>query len=67
MDGGGVAVARLLAGYRGRPPLAVGEPVDLVVTVSRLAAAHPRILALDLNPVLVTADGVLALDAHWEP
>nr|WP_249714025.1 acetate--CoA ligase family protein [Micromonospora sp. NBRC 107566] len=41
--------------------------MDLVVTVSRLAAAHPRILALDLNPVLVTADGVLALDAHWEP
>jgi acyl-CoA synthetase (NDP forming) len=59
-------VAALLAGFRGRAPVAVGALAELIATVSRLIAAYPRIRELDLNPVLVTSTGTVALDAHWE-
>jgi hypothetical protein len=35
-----------------------------VAEVSRLAAAHPEIAELELNPVLASASRVLALDAR---
>jgi len=35
--------------------------------VSRLAAARPDIAEIDLNPLLVTPDGALGLDARVIP
>jgi acyl-CoA synthetase (NDP forming) len=53
-----LAGAALLAGARGRPPADVDALADLMVTVSRFAAAHAgRIESLDLNPVIVHARG----------
>ena len=50
--------AALLAGARGRPPADVDALADLMVAVSRFAAAHAgRIESLDLNPVIVHARG----------
>lgn len=54
----------LLRGFRGSKPLDVTALADVIVAVSRVAAAHPEIAELDVNPVLVTEDGVVALDAH---
>jgi acyl-CoA synthetase (NDP forming) len=54
----------LLRGFRGSKALDVAALADVIVAVSRVAAAHPEIAALDVNPVLVTEDGVIALDAH---
>jgi len=54
----------LLAGYRGRPPAAVDKLVETLVRLSYLAADFPEIAELDINPLLVTADGVTALDAR---
>jgi acyl-CoA synthetase (NDP forming) len=50
------ALARLLGG---------GVPeglVDTVVAVSRLAAEHPEISEIDINPLLVSAERAVALD-----
>jgi acyl-CoA synthetase (NDP forming) len=56
--------AALLEGVRGRPAVDVAALAALVAEVSRLAAAHPEIAELELNPVLASASRVLALDAR---
>ena len=48
-------------GARGGRP---GRAAEVVARVSRLAAAHPELVELELNPVLAGPDGVLALDAR---
>jgi acetyltransferase len=57
-------VARLLAGWRD-VPAADAEALHCVLCrVSQLLAAVPEITALDINPLLADAQGVLALDAR---
>lgn len=56
--------APLLTGYRGRPPVNVGEAARLVVVLSELAAAHPEIDEIECNPVVVSPRCALALDAR---
>ncbi|GAA4473904.1 bifunctional acetate--CoA ligase family protein/GNAT family N-acetyltransferase [Phytohabitans houttuyneae] len=55
--------ARLLTGYRGAPPVDTAAVEDLVLRLGRLAEDIPEIAELDLNPVLVGADGAVAVDA----
>jgi acetyltransferase len=57
-------VARLLRGFRGRPPADLEAVRLLLVHVSELMAEVPEIQELDLNPVLADEHGVLALDAR---
>lgn len=54
----------LLAGFRGQPQADIDALVDLVVTVGDLIARTPQLEALDLNPVLATPGGCVAVDAH---
>ncbi|MEJ9080510.1 acetate--CoA ligase family protein [Gordonia malaquae] len=54
---------KLLAGWRGKPATDVAALADVVAAVSRLAASDSRITEIELNPVRVAPDGVLALDA----
>ncbi len=49
--------AALLTGARGQPPADVGAFADLIAAIGDLAAAHPEIAELDLNPVLVGRPG----------
>lgn len=56
--------APVLLGARGRAPVDLDALAEVVATVSRLAAAHPELLELELNPVLAGPHGVLALDAR---
>jgi acyl-CoA synthetase (NDP forming) len=58
----------LLDGFRGSSPADVDALVDVIVAVSRLA--HERgheLAALDLNPVIVTPDGAVAVDVLVVP
>ena len=57
----------LLDGVRGRPAVDVSALARLVADVADVAAAHPEIAELEVNPVLVTPDGVVALDARAVP
>ncbi len=53
----------LLDGFRGSSPLDVAALARLVGGVGALLRANPRIAEIDLNPVIVYPDGVVALDA----
>ncbi|HEV8027989.1 MAG TPA: bifunctional acetate--CoA ligase family protein/GNAT family N-acetyltransferase [Stellaceae bacterium] len=57
-------VWRLLQGYRGQPPAAIDAIADTLIRVAQLAADHPEIRELDINPLLADQKGVLALDAR---
>ena len=54
----------LFDGYRGRPPLAVGAAAEAIAALTRVAAAHPELAEVEVNPLLVTPDFALALDAR---
>jgi acyl-CoA synthetase (NDP forming) len=52
----------LLFGYRGRPTVDVEALENLLLRVGRLAEDVPEVAEMDLNPVVVTAAGVVAVD-----
>lgn len=54
----------LLQGYRGRPAADTAELVETLIRLSYLAADFPEIAELDINPLLATPEGVIALDAR---
>jgi len=54
----------LLNGYRGRPKMNVDRLIEVLMRFSYLIADCPKILELDMNPVLVTPEDVIALDAR---
>ena len=60
---GRLACAPLLRGWRGRPAVDVDALTEAVVAVSEVAASHPRISEIDVNPLRVGPHGVLAVDA----
>jgi acyl-CoA synthetase (NDP forming) len=57
--------AALLGPFRGQPPRDVSALADLVLTLGNAMRAQPSIVEIDINPVMVFAQGagVLALDA----
>ncbi|HTU86536.1 MAG TPA: acetate--CoA ligase family protein [Solirubrobacteraceae bacterium] len=54
----------LLDGARGRASLDVAAAADALAALSRVAATHPEIGELEINPLLVLPDGALGLDAR---
>ena len=58
--------APLLQGARGRPPMDVGAAANALAALSRAAAEHPEIAALEVNPLLALPEGALGLDARVE-
>jgi acyl-CoA synthetase (NDP forming) len=56
--------APLLTGVRGREPLAVRAAAEAAAALSRLAAEHPELDELEVNPLLLTPSGAVALDAR---
>jgi acetyltransferase len=60
----GTRVSRLLGGYRHLPPADLEAIADVLVAISALVCRFPAIQALDINPLLASADGVMALDAR---
>ena len=55
--------ARLFAGVRGAPPADRMAVARIATLMGALMRARPEIREIDLNPVNVTAEGALALDA----
>jgi acetate---CoA ligase (ADP-forming) len=56
--------ASLLDGGRGREPLDLAAAARAAAGLSLLAAAHPELAAIEVNPLLVGADGAVGLDAR---
>ncbi|MDG6914067.1 MAG: acetate--CoA ligase family protein [Nitrososphaerota archaeon] len=56
--------SRLLAGFRGSPPLDAGEVAETLVAVGKLITDLPEIDSVDVNPLFVYPKGVLAVDVR---
>ena len=54
----------LLEGARGRPKVDENQLVDILMKVSKLVHDNPDIQEMDLNPLLITPDGIVAVDAR---
>ncbi|MFL6799620.1 MAG: acetate--CoA ligase family protein, partial [Xanthobacteraceae bacterium] len=61
----GLRVAKLLRGFRGTPPVDVKAVAAAVLAIGRLMRTSPEIVEVDINPLMVFADGegATALDA----
>ena len=57
-------VSQLLAGYRGKEPVDIVALEQALVKMSYLLVDFPEILEMDVNPLQVRTDGIVALDAR---
>ena len=57
-------IAPRLLGHRGAPPLDIASAARAASDLSNLAAAHPEVHEIEVNPLRVAAGGVVALDAR---
>jgi len=58
-------IAPLLTGARGRAALDLDAAARALSALSQVAAAHPELVELEVNPLLVLPSGALALDARF--
>jgi len=54
----------LLTGYRGSEPVDVAGLEDVLVRLGLLAQDLPELAELDLNPVIASPNGIVAVDAR---
>jgi acyl-CoA synthetase (NDP forming) len=59
-----LGAAPVLLGARGRPPLDLTSAARALAALSRVAAERAEIAELEINPLLVTTDGAMGLDAR---
>ncbi len=57
-------VARVLGAHRDRPAADLPALCRMLIQVAQIVAEIPEVLELDLNPVLVNAQGIIVLDAR---
>ena len=54
----------LLNGYRGKPPVNIDKLIETLIRLSYFAADYPEIVELDINPLIVSQNEIIALDAR---
>lgn len=54
----------LLQGHRGKPGANIDRLIEILLRFSYMVADYPEIKELDVNPLLVTPDDAVALDAR---
>ncbi|MDZ4404722.1 acetate--CoA ligase family protein [Prosthecobacter sp.] len=57
-------IFKVLRGVRGRPPVDLAMLEDVLVRFARLVHTERRIVELDINPLLASPEGIVALDAR---
>ena len=57
-------IYRALQGVRGKPPVDIARLERIMVRFSQLVAEQRRIKEIDINPLLVSHEGIIALDAR---
>jgi acetyl coenzyme A synthetase (ADP forming)-like protein len=60
----GGKAGRLVRGFRGAPPANTEALIDLLHRLSRLVEDLPEVAELDLNPVIASPTGCVAVDAR---
>ena len=61
---GEIKAQALLDGARNRPVLDRAELAEVLLRISRLVEQHPEIIELDINPLVITASGLVAIDSR---
>ncbi|MGH9032792.1 MAG: acetate--CoA ligase family protein [Acidimicrobiia bacterium] len=61
-----LASQAVLGEFRGEPPVDRAALTEVLVGLSRLAEANPRVVAVDVNPLIVVGGRPLAVDALVE-
>jgi acetate---CoA ligase (ADP-forming) len=59
-----LATFPLLDGFRGAPKADVEGLLDVVLRIGAIATAHETISEMDCNPVIVSGDGAVVIDAR---
>jgi acetyltransferase len=59
----GLRGRRLLDPFRGRPGIDRPAVVDAIVRLGDLIVADPRVVEIDINPLISTPDATAAADA----
>lgn len=59
-----IKMARALTGLRGQPAADMPAFIDALIKLGDLILTEPRITELDINPLIVTPSGPIALDAR---
>jgi acyl-CoA synthetase (NDP forming) len=59
-----LSAAALLHGVRGRPAVDLDAAATAIARVTAVAAAHPELASVEVNPLLARPAGALALDAR---
>jgi acyl-CoA synthetase (NDP forming) len=54
----------LLEGFRGSPRADVEAVESLLLRLSAMVETHPEVAEMDCNPVIVSPDGVVVVDAR---
>jgi acetyltransferase len=57
-------IYKALKGVRGHKPVDLTKLISILVRFSQMVADLPRISELDINPLIASPDGILALDAR---
>ena len=60
----GTRSARYLNQFRNLPAADIGQLTDVLQRISEIACELPEVQELDINPLLVDEDGVIAVDAR---
>ena len=59
-----LAMFPLLQGHRGAPPMDVAALEEMLLRVGAMVEAHPEIMEMDCNPVIVLPTGAVVVDAR---
>ena len=58
-------VSTIINGYRGKPKLARGKLIDMIMNIQSLLISYPEIISMDMNPVMITDDHAVVVDAKF--
>ena len=55
-------IVKIIDGYRGKLPLAKEKLIDMIDRVQKMLVTYPQIYSIDMNPIIVTENRVVAVD-----
>lgn len=58
-------ISEIIDGYRGKPPLPREKIIELIMSIQKLLVSYPEIVSMDINPVMITEDRAVVVDAKF--
>jgi len=58
-------VSKIIEGYRGKPPLAKEKLVEGIMSIQELLVSYPEIVSMDINPIMITEERAVVVDAKF--